>query len=83
MGIFEGMASGFLQSISLGVLPYLVIGSIFGLIIGVIPGLSGHFAMAMAVTFLYSLEPSAGIAFILGADSTGRRCATRARPERP
>ena len=44
--------------------------SIFGLVIGVIPGLSGHFAMAMAVTFLYSLEPSAGIAFILGAHAT-------------
>lgn len=70
MGIFEGMVSGFLQSISFHVLPYLFVGSIFGLVIGVIPGLSGHFAMAMAVTFLYSLEPAAGIAFILGAHAT-------------
>lgn len=70
MSIIEGMASGFLQSISLAVFPYLMVGSIFGLIIGVIPGLSGHFAMAMAVTFLYQMEPAAGIAFILGAHAT-------------
>jgi len=70
MTIIEGMTSGFLQAISLGVLPFLVTGAIFGLIIGVIPGLSGHFAMAMAVTFLYSMEPAAGIAFLLGAHST-------------
>ena len=51
MTIFEGMASGFFQSTSLAVFPYLFAGSIFGLMIGVIPGLSGHFAMAMAVNF--------------------------------
>ncbi|WP_212524347.1 tripartite tricarboxylate transporter permease [Actibacterium sp. MT2.3-13A] len=70
MTIIEGLSSGFLQAISLDVLPYLVVGAVFGLIIGVIPGLSGHFAMAMAVTFLYSMEPGAGIAFLLGAHST-------------
>lgn len=70
MTIIDGMMSGFMQSVSLGVLPYLVIGALFGLIIGVIPGLSGHFAMAMAVTFLYSMEPGAGIAFLLGAHAT-------------
>lgn len=64
------MTSGFLQAVSLEVLPYLITGAFFGLIIGVIPGLSGHFAMAMAVTFLYSMEPGAGIAFLLGAHST-------------
>ncbi len=64
------MTSGFFQSISLAVFPYLFAGSIFGLIIGVIPGLSGHFAMAMAVTFLYTMEPATGIAFILGAHAT-------------
>ena len=70
MTIIEGLTSGFLQSISLSVLPYLAIGSIFGMIIGIIPGLSGHFAMAMAVTFLYTMEPGAGIAFLLGAHAT-------------
>ncbi|WP_082837036.1 tripartite tricarboxylate transporter permease [Labrenzia sp. OB1] len=70
MTIIEGMTSGFLQAVSLEVLPYLITGAFFGLIIGVIPGLSGHFAMAMAVTFLYSMEPGAGIAFLLGAHST-------------
>ena len=70
MTIIEGLTSGFLQSVSLDVLPYLFVGSMFGLIIGIIPGLSGHFAMAMAVTFLYTMEPAAGIAFILSAHAT-------------
>ncbi len=70
MTIIEGMTSGFFQSISFSVFPYLFVGSLFGLIIGVIPGLSGHFAMAMAVTFLYTMEPTSGIAFILGAHAT-------------
>ncbi|PHR56570.1 MAG: tricarboxylic transporter [Robiginitomaculum sp.] len=70
MTIIEGLVSGFFQSISLSVLPYLGLGAIFGLIIGVIPGLSGHFAMAMAISFLYTMEPGAGIAFLLGAHST-------------
>jgi len=70
MGIVEGLISGFLQAISLAVFPYLLIGAIFGLVIGVIPGLSGHFAMAMVIPFLYSMEPGAGIAFLLGAHST-------------
>ena len=70
MGIIEGLTSGFLQAISLDVFPYLFVGAVFGLIIGVIPGLSGHFAMAMVIPFLYSMEPAAGIAFLLGAHST-------------
>ena len=70
MTIIDGMTSGFLQSVSIGVLPYLFIGSFFGLIIGIIPGLGGHFAMAMAVTFLYTMEPNSGIAFLLGAHAT-------------
>lgn len=70
MTIIDGLSSGFLQAISFDVLPYLFIGAVFGLIIGIIPGLSGHFAMAMAVTFLYSMSPAAGIAFLLGAHST-------------
>lgn len=70
MGILEGLTSGFLQAISLDVFPYLFVGAVFGLIIGVIPGLSGHFAMAMVIPFLYAMEPGAGIAFLLGAHST-------------
>ena len=70
MGITEGFISGLLQAISLDVFPFLLIGSLFGLIAGVVPGLSGHFAMAMAIPFLYSMPPAAGIAFILGAHAT-------------
>jgi len=70
MGIVEGMISGFLQAISLAVFPYLFVGALFGLVIGVIPGLSGHFAMAMIIPFLYAMEPGPGVAFLLGAHST-------------
>jgi len=70
MGIVEGMISGFFQAISLDVLPYMIGGAIFGFIVGVIPGLSGHFAMAMLIPFLYSMEPATGVAFLIGAHST-------------
>jgi len=59
-----------MQAASLEVLPYLFGGAMFGLILGVIPGLGGHFAMAMVIPFLYSLSPTAGIAFLLGSHST-------------
>jgi len=70
LGIVEGLVSGFLQAVSLDVFPYLFVGSAFGLFIGVVPGLSGHFAMAMVIPFLYSMGPQAGIAFLLGAHAT-------------
>src|SRR5680860_710016 len=69
MGIVEGMISGFLQAIRLNVLPYMMGGAIFGFIVGIIPGLSGHFAMAMLIPFLYTMEPATGIAFLLAAHS--------------
>ena len=70
MTIFEGLSSGLVQSLSPQVVPYLFIGSVFGLIIGIIPGLGGHFAMAMVVTFLYTMTPAAGLAFLLSAHAT-------------
>lgn len=70
MGIAEGFVSGLFQALSFDVFPYLLAGSLFGLVIGVIPGLSGHFAMAMAIPFLYTMAPNAGIAFLLGAHAT-------------
>ena len=70
MGILEGLVSGFAQAISFEVLPYLIVGSIFGMIIGIIPGLSGHFAMAMLIPFLYKMDPAPGIAFLLAAHAT-------------
>ena len=70
MDILEALAFGFSEATSLQVLPYLVSGAMFGLILGVIPGLGGHFAMAMVIPFLYTLSPAAGIAFLLGSHST-------------
>ncbi|MGH8221460.1 MAG: tripartite tricarboxylate transporter permease, partial [Woeseiaceae bacterium] len=62
--------SGLLQALSPETFVYLFVGAVFGLIIGVIPGLGGHFAMAMIIPFLYSLEPATGVAFLFGAHST-------------
>ena len=70
MGILEGLVSGFAQAISFEVLPFLIVGSVFGMIIGIIPGLSGHFAMAMLIPFLYKMDPAPGIAFLLAAHAT-------------
>ncbi|WP_017727533.1 tripartite tricarboxylate transporter permease [Halalkalibacterium ligniniphilum] len=70
MGWFEGLGSGFLQAISIEVLPYIIVGAVFGLIIGIIPGLNGHFAMAMLIPFLYTMDPAPGIAFLLAAHAT-------------
>lgn len=70
MGVMEGMLSGLLQALSPETFAYLFVGAVFGLIIGVIPGLGGHFAMAMIIPFLYAMEPATGIAFLLGAHST-------------
>jgi TctA family transporter len=70
VGILEALAGGFMEATSLQVLPYLLAGAMFGLILGVIPGLGGHFAMAMVIPFLYTLSPGAGIAFLLGSHST-------------
>lgn len=68
--MIEGLVSGFFQAVSPDVFPFLLVGAVFGLLIGVIPGLSGHFAMAMVIPFLYTMEPGPGIAFLLGAHST-------------
>jgi putative tricarboxylic transport membrane protein len=70
MGIVEASISGFFQVISWSVLPYMLSGAAFGMLVGIVPGLSGHFAMAMTIPFLYTMEPSAGVAFIIGAHST-------------
>jgi TctA family transporter len=70
MSILEALSIGLSEATSLQVLPYLLGGAIFGLFLGVIPGLGGHFAMAMVIPFLYSLSPGAGIAFLLGSHST-------------
>lgn len=49
---------------------FLVVGAAFGLAVGIVPGLSGLFAMAMAVSFLYGMEAATGIVFLLAAHAT-------------
>ncbi|WP_052144863.1 tripartite tricarboxylate transporter permease [Halalkalibacter okhensis] len=70
MGFFEAILTAFSQIFEPGVLLYLIIGATVGLLMGVIPGLNGHFALAMLIPFLYSMDPIAGIAFLLGAHTT-------------
>ena len=70
MGVIEGLIQGLVSAVSLQVLPYLIGGAILGLFIGIIPGLSGHFAMAMLVPFIFKMEAAVGITFILAAHAT-------------
>ena len=70
MGVIEGLMQGLIAAVSPQVLPYLVGGAVLGLCIGIIPGLSGHFAMAMLVPFIFQMEPAVGITFILAAHAT-------------
>jgi TctA family transporter len=52
------------------VLIVIALGSAFGFVVGVIPGLSGHFALAMVVTLLYGMDPVTGAALLLAAHAT-------------
>lgn len=70
MGVLEGLLQGFIAAVSWEVLPYLLGGAVLGLIIGVIPGLSGHFAMAMLIPFIFRMDPAVGVTFILAAHAT-------------
>jgi len=70
MSIIEALVGGLSSAFSWEVLPYIVMGSLLGLVIGIIPGLSGHFAMAILIPFIFRMSPAVGIAFILGAHAS-------------
>jgi TctA family transporter len=70
MNIVDGLLQGLVAAVSWEVLPYLVGGAVLGLIIGVIPGLSGHFAMAMLIPFVFGMDSATGVTFILAAHAT-------------
>ncbi|MFB0505624.1 MAG: tripartite tricarboxylate transporter permease [Thermodesulfobacteriota bacterium] len=67
MYVIDGLLQGFVTAVSPGVLPYLIVGATLGLIIGIIPGLSGHFAMAMMIPFVFRMDPAVAVTFILAA----------------
>lgn len=70
MSIFEALLAGLYTAVSLEVLPFVVIGALLGLVIGIIPGLGGHFAMAMLIPFVFRMSPATGIAFVLAAHAS-------------
>jgi TctA family transporter len=70
MTLAEGALGGLSLIMSAHVLTVIALGSLFGFLVGVIPGLSGHFALAMTVTFLYGMDPVAGVALLLAAHAT-------------
>lgn len=45
---------------------YLLIGTTVGLIIGILPGLGGTVGMSILLPFVFGLEPTAGIALLIG-----------------
>ena len=70
MGFIDGIMAGLGHAFDPNVLSFIALGAVFGLIIGAIPGLSGHFAMALVLTFLYAMDPQPGLAFLLAAHAT-------------
>jgi TctA family transporter len=66
----EGALGGLWLMSSPDVLGVIALGSAFGFVVGVIPGLSGHFALAMMVTLLYGMDPVAGVALLLATHAT-------------
>ena len=70
MYILDGLWGGLVGALGIHVLPYVVLGATLGLLIGVIPGLSGHFAMAMLIPFVFKMEPAQGVSFILAAHAS-------------
>lgn len=70
MSVLEALQIGLMEAMSPQVLPFLLGGALFGLVLGMVPGLSGHFALAMTIPFLYGLSPPAGIALLLASRST-------------
>ena len=75
MSFFDGILLGLGHVFDLNVLLFIGLGAVFGLVIGVIPGLSGHFAMALVLTFLYAMDPQPGLAFLLAAMRPSHRVA--------
>lgn len=67
MQYVDALLSALSQIFSFEVFPFLIIGAVFGLIVGIIPGLGGHFVLAMLLPFLYNMEAAQGLAFMLGA----------------
>jgi len=49
---------------------YILAGALFGLLIGVMPGIGGHFAMALIIPFLFVLPIELGVPLLLGTYST-------------
>jgi TctA family transporter len=70
MPVLQALVSGLTSAVSWEVFPYIIVGSLLGLVIGIIPGIGGHFAMAMAIPFIFRMSPATGIAFILGAHAS-------------
>ena len=60
--------------LSFQVLPFLVVGVLIGLLCGFLPGLAGATGMALALPFLYGMDPYKAIALLIGiraVSSTG------------
>ena len=69
MEVVSASLAGLKSVLTLSTLWYVVFGACLGILVGIIPGLSGHFAMAMLVPFIFRMEPVHGLAFILGSHS--------------
>lgn len=67
--MFEAMLDG-LGLITFESLSYLLLGVVISQVIVILPGLGGHFAVAVVLPFAITLEPAAGLGLYIGAAVT-------------
>jgi TctA family transporter len=66
MGLFENLAIGFEQALSLHNLAYCFIGILLGTIVGVLPGLGPVPTIAMLLPATFSLSPTSALIMLAG-----------------
>ncbi|MCJ7649302.1 MAG: tripartite tricarboxylate transporter permease, partial [Candidatus Lokiarchaeota archaeon] len=65
--MIEALVDGFLNVWMWPAILYMMVGMIIGLVIGAIPGLGGNFTLAVLIPFVFNMEPSLALPFLLGA----------------
>jgi putative tricarboxylic transport membrane protein len=64
--VFEAGYEAMLVAFSATNLTWLVVGASIGLVVGIIPGLGGTVGMAILLPFVFGMDPSTGVAMLMG-----------------
>jgi len=64
--MFEVIIAGFIDSLNLFNLMFVLVGVTFGMIAGAIPGINGPMAIALCIPLSYYMSPMTAIGFLVG-----------------